>query len=281
MLDWKRIVPFGAEVSLDLSTRTPSDEDEIRALYARHHLLVFRNQSLDMDEQRKFITLFGPPLDIAGEGFGEITNEKVPGNVLADSALEWHSDLSFCPLPFDAISLQAVEVEDGRSGTRFVDGTLTYTQLPEDLKQRIAGREVLQVYGYNLAGRNTAALPAHLPRTAHPLAKPTGRDGEFVLYASSNQSAEVIGMAARESDDLLDALFAELYRPDRIYEHRWHHGDLVVWDNIAIQHSRSDIADVGVRRLQRAVAAPAGMCEQFPGFVPVTSALPDAKGWAA
>jgi taurine dioxygenase len=56
--------------------------------------------------------------------------------------------------------------------------------------------------------------------------------------------------AARE---VLDSLFQYLYDPSNIYEHRWEVGDLVVWDNIAVQHSRGPIP-AGCRRRFRRVA---------------------------
>jgi len=41
---------------------------------------------------------------------------------------------------------------------------------------------------------------------------------------------------------------------------------IVAWDNLAVQHARGATEDVGIRRLQRAVVAEAGLFEQYPQF---------------
>jgi len=47
-----------------------------------------------------------------------------------------------------------------------------------------------------------------------------------------------------ESDALLAELFDYLYAPQNIYTHDWQPGDLVVWDNITVQHCRPKPNDV-------------------------------------
>jgi taurine dioxygenase len=56
--------PFGAEVDLDLSA--PLDADTaaaLRDLFFRHSLLVFRGQSLSMDDQKRAVSNVGPVLE--------------------------------------------------------------------------------------------------------------------------------------------------------------------------------------------------------------------------
>ena len=64
-------------------------------------------------------------------------------------------------------------------------------------------------------------------------------------------------LASRRSEGLFQETFNEtrhrgrlfdvLYAPENTYEHFWSNGDLVVWDNRALQHCRSDVLldDVG------------------------------------
>jgi alpha-ketoglutarate-dependent taurine dioxygenase len=54
-----------------------------------------------------------------------------------------------------------------------------------------------------------------------------------------------------ESTALLEELFAHLYRPEHVYTHDWALGDLVVWDNHAVQHSRPEIGVEQARTLRR------------------------------
>ena len=48
---------------------------------------------------------------------------------------------------------------------------------------------------------------------------------------------------------LLDELFAHQLRPEFIYRHRWRQGDLVIWDNRAVNHRACGGYDDGDIRL--------------------------------
>jgi taurine dioxygenase len=76
-------------------------------------------------------------------------------------------------------------------------------------------------------------------------------------------SACITRMQADESDALLEELFTYLYAPDNIYEHHWHEGDLVIWDNLAVQHARS-ATGAAARTLRRVTIAHYGYWEQVP-----------------
>ncbi len=266
MIGVKSYELFGAEVDFDLRHIDAPDADELRSLFDRYHLLVFRNQSLGHDEQIAFMSLLGPVLRSRIDGVGYITNVPGPDNFLGDSELAFHSDLSFSPKPFLAISLHAVEVENGRSSTKFVDPTASYRRLPQALRERIDALNALHVYGADLAGRNLEDLPTHPPRAVHPLVMRHPRTGERILYVNYNQTARIVELGEAESDALIEQLFACSYPEEAVLEHRWDLGDLVVWDNLALQHARGAVSDVGVRRLQRAVCAEAGFFEQYPEF---------------
>jgi taurine dioxygenase len=80
------------------------------------------------------------------------------------------------------------------------------------------------------------------------------------------QTARIMGMERTESDATLDALFVELYRKDRVYRHHWNNGDIVIWDNIALQHARGDLTGMTPRRLQRIVVADKSFFDLLPQF---------------
>ena len=52
---------------------------------------------------------------------------------------------------------------------------------------------------------------------------------------------------------MLAELFAHLYAPENVYTHRWESNDLVIWDNLSVQHARPEEADLarGLRSMQR------------------------------
>lgn len=266
MLSWTPIEPFGAVVDLDINApRDAATEEALRQLFDRHHLLVFRDQAVSHPDQIAFVSIFGKPLLSEQDGVGFISNEPGMGG-LGDVELAFHSDLSFSPKPFDAICLHAVDVEDGRSSTRYIDSAMAYRRLPEALKGRIDAYNAMHVFGQSLSGRNTEDLPRDLPRSIHPLVLRHPRTGEKILYVNYNQTARIVELSREDSDALIEDLFACSYRPEAVYEHYWRMGDLVIWDNLAVQHARGDVSGVGKRTLQRVVAAEAGFFEQHPEF---------------
>lgn len=58
-------------------------------------------------------------------------------------------------------------------------------------------------------------------------------------------------MEPAESTQLIEALFAHLYQPAHRYVHRWQAGDLMIWDNHALQHGRPDVGTDEPRTLRR------------------------------
>ena len=49
-------------------------------------------------------------------------------------------------------------------------------------------------------------------------------------------------LAKDHSEALLRELFGCLYSPANVFEHRWEDGDLVIGDNIALQHGAYPLA---------------------------------------
>jgi taurine dioxygenase len=262
----KPLTPFGVEVDLDLSQ--PVDEttiDALKALYARHHLLVFRNQTLTHPRQVEIMSNFGPLLLTKQDGVGYISNQPGKGG-LGSTELAFHSDLAFSPEPFLGISLHAVDVENERSSTKYVDSCIAYATLPEATKARLEGLSALHVFSVDIAGHNGEDVPEGLPRHVKPLVMPHPKTGEPILYMNFSQTARLVELEPAESSALLTELFEHLYQPASIYEHRWRMGDFVIWDNLATQHARGDVSDVGKRTLQRSVVATKGFFEQHPEF---------------
>jgi taurine dioxygenase len=265
-IPFRPIGPFAAEVDIRITDDlSPDTIGEIRAIYDRHHVVVFRDQTLSHEQQIRFIGHFGPVLRSAYDGVGYISNQPGKGG-LGNAELAFHSDLAFNPEPFLAISLHAVDVENERSSTRYVDSCLAYRTLPEAVKARIQDLHALHVMPVDQSAHNDEDVPADMPRAVHPLMMTHPKTGEPILYMNFNQTARIVELPPQKSKQLIQELFAHIYRPDFIYDHRWRMGDLVLWDNLATQHARGDVSQVGRRTLQRVVIAKKGFFEQNPQY---------------
>jgi len=89
-----------------------------------------------------------------------------------------------------------------------------------------------------------------------PVAHRHPRTGATLLYVSQGMTKEIVGLSIDESESLLDELFAHMYAPGNVCEHEWQRGDLLMWDNLAVQHARPHVSVEGPVRTLRKVAWP-------------------------
>jgi taurine dioxygenase len=257
-------LPIGVELDYDL--REPldaTDQQRLHQLLADEGLLVFRKQQLTHPQQIRVLGYCGQVLN-SPDGICYISKDKNKGG-LGTSELAYHSDLAFTPEPFRAISLHAVDVVDGGSSTRFASGTKAYATLPAALKETLSGVKVLSAMGIDMGGEQlTAEVPPGMPQFARPALISHPLTGAPILYVNQQHAARIEGWPHARSTALLREVFEHLYRPEHLYEHHWFNGDLVIWDNISLQHGRGKLQDSGARTLQRVVCAPKSYFELCP-----------------
>ena len=257
--DFRKLAPFGVEVLHDLSQPlSPSLQYHFVELWRQHALVLARGQRLTMARQRELCALLGPVLERAGEG-ETMTNE---GGGPSASPLAWHADAAYTEHPFDALSLHALDVVDDASSTRFVSADAGWADLPGNVKAALEGREQEMVSPHytRLAGRTCDGDTSDVLRRAiRPTVLENPHNRRPVLWVSELQTAGLPGLPAEEGRAVLHAAFDHLYAPERVLEHRWRTGDVVFWDNIALQHARGDLGGVGRRVLQRVIVGIEGV----------------------
>jgi len=263
--------PFGVEVQLDLAAGLDAaDRAELRRLYQQDGLILIRGLRLSMDEQLDLCSVFGPVMRGSRENY-LVSNVHKDG-LLGTRELLFHNDVPYVPAPYLGGSLHALEVDEGVAATRFASGLRAYARLPAELRARIDGLNALQVRE-RVEGRRarlTDMLPGDLC-TLHPVA-PLREDGRRYLFVNQAMTACVVGLPEAESEALIEALLAHIYADGEIYEHVWSTGDIVIWDNLAVQHARKPLGP-GARTLQRVTIAEIGYWEQWPADLPTYEAL--------
>ncbi|MEO5842610.1 MAG: TauD/TfdA family dioxygenase [Acidimicrobiales bacterium] len=255
MLDLRRLSSaFGVEaVGLDLYAPLTGDtRSTLRAAYRRGHLVLVRGDCVAMETQREFASLFGPVIDSA-----YVSNAR-PDGIIRNGALLFHSDLAFTPHPYLGLSLHAIELPASGSSTFFVDAVAAFRALPLVLRDRVQGLTATHAFDLQTQQGDSSAyrepVPAHAERAIHPVVLVHPATGDGVLYVNEMQTERINELERAESDELIAALFAHLYSGEFTYEHRWQVGDLIVWDNVAVQHARRDPGG-GTRTLQRVTLA--------------------------
>lgn len=264
-MDTKVITPFGAEVIVDrcdtIMRLGPKQKAELVRLYERDGLLLLRNLDLTVAEQTTLCEIFGP---VTPQDKPVVSNVR-PDGILGDSELRFHHDIPYVAFPYLGAALHALDVDDGVSPTRYASGYLAFERLPEPLRRRVGGLNAIHVRGRTEDRRTklTDVLPGDTS-TVHPVVGHHPVTGRAYLFVDESMTAAIIGMDDRDSDELLAELFSYLYDDENIYEHVWRNGDLVLWDNRAIQHGRRAIAAEGSRTLQRVSIATFSYYQQCP-----------------
>jgi alpha-ketoglutarate-dependent taurine dioxygenase len=258
---------FGAEVH-DLDPSEELDEGtaaELRSAFDEHGLLIFRDVELDVAAHDRLVTaLADDGLEVRDRALRPAyVSNRVPDSISPFGRLPFHTDLIWGEYPFRVVSLYAVELEPPVVPTLFASTVDAWETLPTDLRARAEGREALQASGQHMRGDDIVQLH-HLQ--THTRTTPVGslhpRTGRTMLFVDQQSTCEIVGLPAEEGAQLLDALRDHLYRPDAVWTHLWRERDLVVWDNLAVQHARANVEIEGATRtLRRAVSGapvPAG-----------------------
>jgi taurine dioxygenase len=255
--------PFGVELTaVDLAGTLDDIAGELRALLDAHALLLVRDCAIDADALVRLGRVFGRVADDAHDGtfHGYVSNTRADGH-LREGRLPFHSDFMFTPCPYPLISLHALEAAPDAAPTRYASTVRAAAQLPPALRARVAALQACNVADFTPEGqaeiRRTRLLqlvdaPERLyPRTLHAVIERHPRTGVEFVTVSEYLTSHLVGVDEDEGEELLGELWEVLYAPDNVYEHHWQVGDLVVWDNIALQHGRPEWPVTAARSLRR------------------------------
>jgi taurine dioxygenase len=167
------------------------------------------------------------------------------------------------PHVFQVLSLYGTEVEEPAATTVFTNSAEAWRSLPDDLRARVDGLRAVHGdgsdYTRRLDGGKEALVVAFetADTVTLPIAYPHPRTGQTLLYVSEFNTQRIEGLDPAESAALLGELYEHLYDPSRCVEHNWRNRDLVIFDNIGMQHARGNVELDGPTRTLRKVFAPA------------------------
>ena len=238
--------------------------DELRALWARHPVLVFRRQALSEDELADFSALFGPLERVVRTEWaspvrpevGLISNLKdaqaKPIGGLGDGEIQWHSDQSYMLNPATGAMLYALELPSSGGNTMFSNMYMAYDAVPPSLKEKLKGKKALHIHEYKRAEKaDLSGDISNIPHHYHPVFITHPDTGRKTLFVDRLMTSRVEGVDARESDAILEQLYAIGERREFIYEHVWQLGDFLMWDNRCTIHARTDFPKDEPRLLRR------------------------------
>jgi len=255
-----------AITGLDLSQPlTPDAWECIRGAFRDHHVVVFPDQVLEREQQYAFVANFGEIEAHGGRNSHSkryavahvISNLDGAGNPVDRSSspvsnYRWHTDKPYYRRPPMLTALYAVELPPQGGDTEFANTAMGYAALPDAIKRRIAGLQVVFYWGASARksddGGSGRAGFRDEPPVDHPLVRTHPETGKRALYLG-NHASHILGMAEPEGKALLDDLLQHTTKPEFVYTHRWRKGDLVIWDNRCLLHRA--VANYEISRYRR------------------------------
>jgi len=248
---------LGAKVyDINLRRLDNRTAEEIVDAWHEYAVLVFPEQHLDDKAQIAFSRLFGN-LERLLTASIEAENSEVfrVANVRPDGTIDkpgesyelfhrgnqyWHTDSSYKLIPSKASVLRAQTVPPSGGETQFADMRAAYDALDHKrkakLKNKIAAHDY--IYSQGLIGGlelMTEEETAAIPPVEHPLIQTHPDTGRKCLFVGRHAS-HIVGENLEKSRAELAALTEEACQPPRVYTHKWHNGDVAVWDNRCVLH---------------------------------------------
>jgi taurine dioxygenase len=261
--------PFGAEViGFDMAKHwTGEGRERLRRAFDDRGAFVFRDLDVDFAGQDRICRLLvgdDSPGDPSKLHERRISNKGDDDALAPNGRLLYHADAMWHPNQHRIISLYGEQIEPGVARTILADSANAWKTLPEEMRQRIRGKKAWHESGqvYHRGG-DDLARPQRSKESScikdvpfiHPYT------GDELLFVSQQMTHRFMDMEEDESEALLMQLFDHLYDEDAVYVHEWRERDLLVIDNIRMQHSRENVERDGPTRVLRKAIAPMGLMQ--------------------
>ena len=235
---------IGAEVgNVDLTKPlTPEQVSGIKDALARHGVIFFREQPIDLEMHRRFAMYFGElHIHVGGEGTASKPDEKYPearrqhfdANSKRVSGEVWHTDQSCAAIPpMASILHQRIIPPDGGGDTLFASMYAAYDALSPRMKTFLSGLTATHD-GAKLFDKGTKTV---YPVSSHPIVAVHPWTGKKLLYVNRGQTTFIDDLPPDESAAILEFLFEHIECPEWQMRFHWREHSIAFWDNRCTQH---------------------------------------------
>ena len=249
----------GIDLSMPLDTDT---FETIRDLWMENRIVVFPQQKLDDDQLVAFTEHFGP-LFVHAQASLLTTYKRKEVMELSnldgvarpvENELDWHTDQTYTPQPVFATILYGIVAPKEGGQTLFSDLAGAYASMPDSMKEKVDGATAVYSAEPRPKVRETPLTEEEKARIldcAHPLIRTHPYLKRKALYLSPLHIKTIGNLSEDESFQFLKELSAHATRPEHVYRHTWSVGDVVMWDNTSVMHSRTPMPSGEKRYLKR------------------------------
>ena len=251
-------VDFGGALS-DEAIKTIKE-----ALYA-HQVVSLAAQDMTVDQQYQLALEFGEPEHHATDQFNK--DEERPYLTIIDSdkgdrADSWHADETFLQHPPVVNLLHAQVLPECGGDTAFRSAAASYDGLSDKIKTLLEDLTAIHDYGhlYELGWQSGIPLGELVGDAlvkklffSHPLVKTHPVTGRKWLTVNPTYTRFIEGLNPLEGKMLLELLLQHMQKPEFNYRHQWQPGDLLIWDQQAVQHYA--VGDFTGRRVMNRISS--------------------------
>ena len=253
-------------VGLDpTSTISTSELSDLVSAFLEHHLLCIEAEPLTSQEFLSFAKNFGNPQkqllrnqwdsqcpEVSLLESTYLDARSKPDDLSTVRLSGWHTDDSYFTTPAKATILQALAIPKSGGETCFINARKAFEKMPELARLNIENLTAVHSYDTIRAPAKAQKLTDKELRETrdaeHPLVRTHEETGYKAIYFNPNRTDHVVGMERKESDSLLDILYAWLTRIEFQYHHCWQIGDILLWDNRCLLHSVNVDYPIGQKR---------------------------------
>jgi len=257
--------PLHSDFAVEVHASIPEIVDnpdaiaQIKAIWQKSPVMIFRRQALDESELVRFTDHFGVcetsgRKDIQSPYHEQIiyfstlkySDGRFVGGFAGGEDVDWHSDQTFQVRPATGAILYGTEVPRDGGDIYWADQYGAWERLPADIQQLIEGRMGTYRYAKRYAMLNTLELQdkakanamLSLPDARHPLVLEHPLTGRKALYADPTTIVAIDGLSEEENARVIPLLIEAGGHPSLAYRHKVRNGDMMMWDNGCTMHRR-------------------------------------------
>lgn len=234
------------------------------ALY-EHQVISLPAADMTLDQHLQIALRFGEPEENGTDQFqrdDDVSYLTVIDSEKGDRADSWHADETFLEHPPLVNLLHAQIVPEFGGNTAFRSVAASYDGLSDKIKQLLEGLSAIHDYGhlYELGWRSGIPLGELVGDAlvkgliySHPVVKTHPVTGRKWLTVNATYTRFIEGLHPLEAKMLLEMLLQQMQKPEFNFRFNWQEGDLLIWDQQAVQHYA--VGDFSGRRLMHRISA--------------------------
>lgn len=249
---------LGAEV-IGIDLTFPLDDELFKSIYSAfldHQVLLFRGRQVSPRQQVELARRFGEVQVHVMNQYHSCEHPEIyflsnldengrPNGRHPDrGTLSWHTDGSWRRVTGQATLMYGEQIPARGGETHFCDMYGAYAGLSDEWRNRIKRLRAVHSLEFSRNRRHgekpmTAEQLAQVPPVDHPVVRThpdTGRRAAFL----GDHAETIADLEYNEGRALVDRINQLIVRPELIYEHRWQHHDLVLWDNRCLLHRATE-----------------------------------------